>query len=60
MQSLQFRRYKYPAWVRNTCCLVPLAGFLVLCIGVVFGLDISWPVTFATAGLSGYVLRMVI
>lgn len=53
-------RRRYPLWVRVTCCLIPLACVLALCIAAIFGAPITWSVAACVTGLCGYVIKTVL
>jgi hypothetical protein len=53
-------RFRYPLWVRITCCLVPVVCVLALCIAAIFGAAINWPVAASITGLCVYVVKTIV
>ena len=53
-------RVRYPLWVSITCCLVPVACVLALCIAAIFGAPISWPVAASVTWLCRHVFKAVV
>ena len=50
----------YPTWMRNICCLVPLACLVALCGAAAIGVQVSYPVVICTFGLVTYVVRTIV
>ena len=50
-------RFRYPLWVRITCCLVPVACVPLVCVAAICGVEVGWAVMTGVVGLGGYVVR---
>ncbi len=53
-------RFRYPLWVRITCCLVPVACVPLVCVAAICGVEVGWAVMTGVVGLGGYVVRSII
>ena len=53
-------RFRYPQWLRITCCLMAVGCAPALVIAAICGAPITLPVAASIAGLSAYVVRKIV
>ena len=53
-------KYRYPQWVRVTCCLTPAACVIALCAAAICGVPINFPLAASVASLNVYVVRKIV